>query len=162
MEFSIRKGQRNDMASVHELIYELAVFEKEPNAVTVTVDDLKRDGFGDRPEFEVFVAEIDGKIVGIALYYSRYSTWKGKSMHLEDLIVSEAYRGKGIGKALYHTIIKTAFENGINRLEWEVLDWNKHAIDFYMKSGADMLTDWNLCKMTPESMKRYLEQNEGF
>ncbi|NNC69724.1 MAG: GNAT family N-acetyltransferase [Flavobacteriaceae bacterium] len=161
MEFSIREGQPEDMPSVFKLIHELAIFENEPNAVTISVEDLMEDGFGDHPEFELLVAEINESIVGIALYYKRYSTWKGRTLHLEDLIVNNEYRGKGIGKALYHAVIKTAYERGIKRLEWEVLDWNKNAIDFYMNSGADMLTNWNLCKMTPETMKKYLEQYEG-
>lgn len=161
MEFFIREGQPEDMPSVLKLIQELAIYENEPDAVEISVEDLIKDGFQDNPEFEVFVAEVEDNIVGIALYYKRYSTWKGKSLHLEDLIVNKQYRGKGIGKALYRKMIKTAYENGINRLEWEVLDWNKNAIEFYLNSGAEMLNNWNLCKMTKESMKTFLEKHEG-
>ena len=102
----IRKGEQKDMKSVLELIQELAVFEKEPDAVELTVADLERDGFGSNPLFHTFVAEIDENIVGIALYYYRYSTWKGKTIHLEDLIVKENQRGSGVGFALYSKIIE--------------------------------------------------------
>ena len=160
MKFSVRKGLKEDMPSVYKLIRELAVYENEPDAVKITVDDLTRDGFNDNPEFEVLVAETENNIVGIALYYRRYSTWEGRSLHLEDLIVNKEYRGKGIGKALYGNVIKRAYEKGINRLEWEVLDWNKSAIDFYRNTGAEMLENWNLCQMTKKGMKTFLEQNE--
>jgi len=161
MEFSIREGQQEDMPSVYKLIKELAIYENEPDAVKISVEDLINDGFNNTPEFNVFVAEAEGIIVGIALYYRRYSTWEGKSLHLEDLIVNKEYRGKGIGKALYKKVIKTAYEMGINRLEWEVLDWNKNAIEFYLGTGAEMLNNWNLCQMTKEGMKTFLEQDEG-
>ena len=161
MKFSIRKGQRRDMPAAYELIHELATYENEPDAVKISVDDLIRDGFDEPIEFEVYVAEVNETIVGIALYYRRYSTWKGRSLHLEDLIVNKNFRGIGIGKALYKQVVKTAYENGINRLEWEVLDWNKNAIDFYLSTGAKMLTDWNLCQMTKEGMKTFLEKDES-
>ena len=103
---NIRKGEKKDMKAVLDLIQELATFEKEPNAVVVTVADLERDGFGDYPLFHTFVAEVDAEIVGIALYYYRYSTWKGKTIHLEDLIVKEKMRGSGLGFALYYKIIE--------------------------------------------------------
>ena len=105
---NIRKGNPEDMQAVLELIQELAAFEKEPDAVLVTVDDLVRDGFGSNPLFHVFVAEVESEIVGIALYYYRYSTWKGKTIHLEDLIVKDKMRGSGLGFALYSEIIKTS------------------------------------------------------
>ena len=158
MKFSIRKGRREDMTSVYKLIHELAVYENEPNAVKISVDDLIKDGFSDTPEFEVFVAEVNSTIVGIALFYKRYSTWEGRSLHLEDLIVNNEFRGKGIGKALYKKVIEVAYERGISRLEWEVLDWNENAIQFYLNSGAEMLENWNLCQMTKKGMKNFLEQ----
>ena len=159
MDVLIRKGTREDMSSVYGLIQELAQFENEPEAVEISVDDLIRDGFKAVPEFEVFVAEHSGQIVGIALYYRRYSTWKGRSLHLEDLIVSKDFRGQGIGRALYKQVIKTAYEAGMNRLEWEVLDWNQNAIDFYKSSGADMLENWNICQMTKSNMKQFVERD---
>ena len=127
----IRKGEKKDMKAVLELIQELATFEKEPDAVEVTIADLERDGFGENPLFYAFVAEVDDEIVGIALYYYRYSTWKGKTIHLEDLIVKEKMRGSGIGFALYSEIIAQGKKDNVRRIEWAVLDWNTPAIDFY-------------------------------
>lgn len=161
MDFYIRKGTTKDMASVHKLICELAVFENEPDAVKISVNDLMEDGFGDDPQFEVFVAEVEHIIVGMALYYKRYSTWEGRSLHLEDLIVSNDYRGRGVGKALYTKIMEYADNNNINRVEWEVLNWNKGAIEFYLSSGATMLEDWNLCQMNRTDVKNFLKQHAG-
>ena len=151
---NIRKGQPEDMGAVLGLIQELAVFEKEPDAVLVTVEDLVRDGFGPKPLFNVFVAEIDSEnnsnskeIVGIALYYYRFSTWKGKTIHLEDLVVKESMRGTGLGYALYSEIIKQGKKDQVRRVEWNVLDWNTPAIDFYEKSGAKVLRDWYVVQM---------------
>ena len=158
MNFTIRKGEKKDMPSVLELIKELAIFEKEPDAVNITVDDLIENGFKDNPEFNIFVAENDGEILGMALFYNRFSTWDGPSLHLEDLIVSEKHRGKGIGKALYDKVLEYGLKSGKNRIEWVVLDWNKVAIDFYESTGANMLTDWNLCQMDKKSIQKYLKQ----
>jgi len=143
----IRKGQKEDMSGVLALIQELAAFEKEPDAVLITADDLIRDGFGDRPLFEVFVAENENDIVGIALYYYRYSTWKGKTIHLEDLVIKESMRGTGLGYALYSEIIKQGQKDKVRRIEWNVLDWNTPAIDFYEKSGAKILDEWRVVQM---------------
>lgn len=155
----IRKATVSDMPSVLDLIVELAVFEKEPKAVEVTVDDLVTDGFGKNPLFNVIVAENNTEIIGMALFYNRYSTWKGKSVHLEDLIVKEAYRGTGAGYKLYKEVIKTAFESGVKRVEWVVLDWNTKAVDFYKKSGADVLSEWNTVHMNKEQMRAFLQNN---
>lgn len=132
----IRKATPNDMPSVLALIEELAVFEKEPEAVVVTVDDLIRDGFSNNPLFYCFVAEVDKQIIGIALYYYRYSTWKGKTIHLEDLIVKADQRGTGAGFALYSEIIRQGKRDNVRRIEWAVLDWNTPAIEFYKKNGC--------------------------
>ncbi len=144
------------MPAVLGLIQELAVFEKEPDAVVVTVEDLERDGFGKNPLFHTFVAELNGEIIGMALYYYRYSTWKGKTIHLEDLIVKEAHRGNGVGLALYTKIIKQGKKDGVRRLEWNVLNWNKPAIQFYEKSGAKVLEDWRVVQMDEEGISRFL------
>lgn len=157
----IRKGQKEDMNGVLALIQELAVFEKEPDAVLITVDDLVRDGFGDRPLFEVFVAEAENdpkEIVGIALYYYRYSTWKGKTIHLEDLVVKESMRGTGLGNALYTEIIKQGKKDKVRRIEWNVLDWNTPAIEFYKKSGANILEDWRVVQMDEATIDLFLEK----
>jgi len=153
---NIRKATKNDMPQVLELIQELAIFEKEPDAVVVTVDDLVRDGFSENPLFQCFVAEVDGEIIGMALYYYRYSTWKGKTIHLEDLIVKESKRGTGAGFALYKEIIKQGKAENVRRIEWNVLDWNTPAIDFYEKSGAKVLNDWRVVHMDETGIERFL------
>ena len=152
----IRKATKNDMPSVLELIQELATFEKEPDAVVVTVDDLVRDGFSENPLFQCFVAEVDGEIIGMALYYYRFSTWKGKTIHLEDLIVKESKRGTGAGFALYKEIIKQGKAENVRRIEWNVLDWNTPAIDFYEKSGAKVLGDWRVVHMDDKGIEQFL------
>jgi len=154
----IRKGTPADMPSVLDLIKELAVFEKEPEAVIVTVDDLVRDGFSDNPLFHCFVAEVDNDIIGIALYYYRYSTWKGKTIHLEDLIVKEKMRGSGLGFALYSKIIEQGKIDNVRRIEWAVLDWNTPAIDFYIKSGAKVLDDWRVAQMDENGINKFLSK----
>lgn len=153
---NIRKGKITDMPAVLSLIQELAVFEKEPDAVVVTVADLERDGFGENPLFHTFVAEMNGEIIGMALYYYRYSTWKGKTIHLEDLIVKEAHRGTGAGLALYTEIINQGKKDNVRRIEWNVLDWNEPAIRFYEKSGAKVLEDWRVVQMNEEGINRFL------
>lgn len=154
---NIRKGQKEDMPSVLNLIKELAVFEKEPDAVVVTVADLEEDGFSENPLFHTFVAEIDDIIVGIALYYYRYSTWKGKTIHLEDLIVKEKMRGTGVGSALYSEILKQGKRDNVRRVEWNVLDWNTPAIDFYEKSGAKIVGDWRVVHMDEKGIEAFIE-----
>ena len=152
----IRKATKNDMPSVLELIQELATFEKEPDAVMVTVDDLIRDGFSENPLFQCFVAEDENEIIGMALYYYRFSTWKGKTIHLEDLIVKENKRGTGAGFALYKEIIKQGKAENVRRIEWNVLDWNTPAIDFYEKSGAKVLGDWRVVHMDDKGIEQFL------
>jgi GNAT superfamily N-acetyltransferase len=156
----IRKGISQDMPSVLALIKELAVFEKEPDAVVVTVDDLIRDGFAENPLFHTFVAEVENEIIGIALYYYRFSTWKGKTIHLEDLIVKENKRGTGAGFALYSEIIAQGKRDNVRRIEWNVLDWNTPAIDFYKKSGAKILDDWNVVQMDEIGITNFLNKSE--
>jgi len=155
---NIRKGAKKDMKAVLDLIQELATFEKEPDAVVVTVADLERDGFGKNPLFHTFVAEVDEEIVGIALYYYRYSTWKGKTIHLEDLIVKEKMRGSGLGFALYSKIIEQGKIDNVRRIEWAVLDWNTPAIDFYIKSGAKVLDDWRVAQMDENGINKFLSK----
>ena len=153
----IRKGQKQDMPAVLELIKELAIFEKEPNAVEVTLQDLENDGFQNNPLFHTFVAEKNNQIIGMALYYYRYSTWKGKTIHLEDLIVKKEFRGTGAGFALYSEIIKQGKIDQVRRIEWNVLDWNEPAIQFYQKSGAKILQDWKVVHMEQEQIHKFLE-----
>ncbi len=143
------------MPAVLELIKELAVFENEPDAVVVTAEDLVNDGFGAAPLFYTFVAQAENEIIGMALFYYRYSTWKGKTIHLEDLIVKESYRGTGAGSALYKEVIKFAKQQGVRRVEWAVLNWNQHAIDFYKRSGATVFQDWLTVQMDEEGITKF-------
>jgi GNAT superfamily N-acetyltransferase len=157
---NIRKGRIEDMPAVLGLIKELATFEKEPNAVVVTVADLERDGFGESPLFHTFIAEENEEIVGMALYYYRYSTWKGKTIHLEDLIVKEEKRGAGLGFKLYSEVIAQGKCDGVRRIEWNVLDWNTPAIEFYEKSGAKVLKDLLVAQMDEKGIDAFLEKNK--
>ena len=157
---NIRKGTIEDMSAVLELIKELATFEKEPNAVVVTVSELERDGFGENPLFYIFIAEQNNEIVGMALYYYRYSTWKGRTIHLEDLIVKEKMRGSGLGFELYSAVIAQGKNDGVRRIEWNVLDWNTPAIEFYEKSGAKVLKDWLVAQMDENGINAFLEKNK--
>ena len=153
----IRKATQTDMPFVLNLIRELAAFEREPEAVVVTVDDLIRDGFSEPPLFNCLVAEKENTIIGMALFYYRYSTWKGKTIHLEDLIVKADQRGTGAGFALYQEIIKQGEKDKVRRIEWNVLDWNAPAIAFYEKSGAKVLKDWRVVHMDENGMKQFLK-----
>jgi GNAT superfamily N-acetyltransferase len=155
---NIRKGTQEDMPAVLDLIKELAVFEKEPDAVVITVTNLVEDGFGENPLFYTFIAEVEGKIVGIALYYYRYSTWKGKTIHLEDLIVTSSMRGKGVGGALYKQIMELGNKEGVRRIEWNVLDWNTPAITFYENTGAVIKKDWLVAQMDVAGVKKFLKK----
>ena len=156
----IRKGTPKDMPEVLALITELAIFEKEPTAVVVTVENLIRDGFSQNPLFYTFVAEVQNEIIGVALYYFRFSTWKGKTIHLEDLIVKEKNRGTGAGFALYTEIIKQGKKDNVRRIEWNVLDWNTPAIAFYKKSGATVLNDWRVVHMDEKAIETFISKIE--
>ncbi len=148
------------MSAVLRLIKELAAFEKEPDAVEVTISDLERDGFGESPLFHTFIAEENQEIIGMALYYYRYSTWKGKTIHLEDLIVKEEKRGSGLGFKLYSEVIAQGKCDNVRRIEWNVLDWNTPAIEFYEKTGAKVLKDWLVAQMDEKGIDTFLEKNK--
>ena len=156
MSFTIRNAKKADMPQVLGLIKALAIFEKEPDAVEVTVEDLEQDGFGEHPAFQCFVAEVNSKIEGIALIYNRYSTWKGKAIHLEDLIVNESMRGTGLGTALLDQVIKYGHALGVKRINWEVLDWNEPAIAFYEKKGANVMRDWDVVQLSEAAINNYI------
>ena len=158
MEFLIRKAKTTDMSKVLDLIVELAIFEKEPLAVEISVDDLIQHGIGSSSDFDCFVAEADNDIVGIALVYTRFSTWKGRVLHLEDLIVSKNMRGKGVGSALLDRVVKHASDLKVKRVSWEVLDWNTPAIQFYETKGADVKRDWDVVHLNEEGIKKYLSK----
>lgn len=157
----IREAQASDAAHILALIKELAAFEREPDEVEVTVPELVQDGFGEHPKFKCFVAVVKEQIVGMALFYPSYSTWKGKSWHLEDLIVTESMRGKGIGFALLKEFIVFAHASGVRRIQWVVLHWNTPAIDFYQKHGATVLEDWNITLMKKGAMKHFIAKHHA-
>ncbi|MDH3321701.1 MAG: GNAT family N-acetyltransferase [Flavobacteriaceae bacterium] len=161
MKLKFRTANKSDMGSVLGLIKELAAFEKEPDAVEVTENNLIEDGFGENPSFKVFLAELDNDIVGMALFYQRYSTWKGKSIHLEDLIVQKKHRGKGIGNALYTMVLKYAHDNNFKRVAWEVLDWNTVAIDFYKSTGATVFDEWRVAQMNEQALNRFVKKDKA-
>lgn len=142
MEVKIRAAKREDCARLLELIKELAVYEKAPEEVTVTPLHFEESGFGPQPVWWALCAEVDGVVVGFALYYIRYSTWKGQAMYLEDIIVTESMRGKGIGKLLMDALVAEAKTKGLNRMVWQVLEWNTPAINFYKKYNAFFDAEW--------------------
>jgi len=148
----IRKGAQEDMVAVHALIMELALYEREPNAVIISVDDLKRHGFSEQ-RFHCFVAEHKKSgIVGMALYYSRYSTWKGPTLHLEDLYVKPKFRKGGLGKELFDKVVDEAAKQNVGRMEWMVLEWNEPALNFYKKYNATLDPEWHLGTLTREQL----------
>lgn len=159
MSFIIRRATEKDVQAVHDLITELAVFEKEPDAVEITVQDLLNDGFSEHPKFKLFVAEENNVVIGIALFYERYSTWKGKTIHLEDLIVTKSKQKIGAGKALYTAVLKYAYDHNFNRVAWEVIDWNTNAVNFYKSTGATYLNDWSVVQMSKENLAKFIENN---
>jgi GNAT superfamily N-acetyltransferase len=159
VKMTIRPAVKTDMKAVLALITELAIFEKEPDAVEVTEDYLINAGFGNNPEFKCFVAEIDAEIVGMALVFTRFSTWKGTVLHLEDLIVNQKYRGQGIGAALLDKVVAYGKELGVKRISWEVLDWNTGAIEFYKQKGANILETWRVVHLDKNGINNYNFKN---
>jgi GNAT superfamily N-acetyltransferase len=148
MSVIIRIGVKSDLPRVLELIKELAVFENAPNEVEVSVDEMMNWGFGQDKIFDFFVLEKESVIVGIAVYYYKYSTWKGKCLFLEDIIVTESERKNGYGKLLFNEVVKVAKAKKVRRMEWQVLDWNTAAIEFYKKYQANLDGEWINCKLT--------------
>ena len=142
MSIIIRDAIREDVPTMFELIKELALYEKAPEQVTNTVEQMYVDGFGNNPIFGTIVLEVESEIVGMALNYFRYSTWKGKRLYLEDLIVSETMRGRGLGEKLLESVFEKARQTACTGLMWQVLDWNEPAINFYKKFGAKFDEEW--------------------
>ena len=147
MGIVIRRAVKEDCPRLLELINELAVYEKAPDEVTVTLDHFKESGFGKMPVWWAFVAEENGIVHGFALYYIRYSTWKGQAMYLEDILVTEAMRGKKIGKLLFERLIEEARDKKFNRIIWQVLEWNEPAINFYKKYNSEFDKEWINCSI---------------
>ncbi|MDF1675622.1 MAG: GNAT family N-acetyltransferase [Vicingaceae bacterium] len=142
MEITIRKATKNDLPEVLNLIKELALFEKQPQEVTITLKQLEEDGFGNHPLYWIILAENNNEIVGMSFYYIRYSTWKGRCLYLEDLVVKEAYKQKGIGSLLFKSTLDAAKEMNAKLMTWQVLDWNEPAIEFYKKFNAELDEEW--------------------
>ncbi len=150
---AIRPAEASDVPLILQFVHELATYEREPNAVVATEADLLRDGFGERPFFQSVIAEFDGVPAGFAFYFFNYSTWRGRSgIHLEDLFVRPPFRGKGIGKALLVKVAEVAVANRCARFQWEVLDWNQTAIDFYHSLGAKFLSEWRIMRVSGEAL----------
>ena len=152
MNTILRLAKKEDCPRLLELVRELALFERAPEEVTVTLSEFEDAGFGEKPVWKAYVAEVDGLIVGFALYYIRYSTWKGCRMYLEDLIITEAFRGKGIGKLLFDQLILEAKELGFSGMVWQVLDWNEPAINFYKKYEAIVEAGWLNASLSREQL----------
>jgi len=147
MKTIIRRAVKDDCPRLLELVQELATYERAPGEVTVTLDHFSESGFGKQPVWWAFVAEVNERVVGFALYYIRYSTWKGQAMYLEDILITNEMRGKGIGKLLFDRLIKEARDKKFNRIIWQVLDWNEPAINFYKKYNADFDAGWLNCSI---------------
>ena len=153
MEIRIRKAVREDCARILELVKELAAYERAPNEVTVSLEHFERSGFGSKPIWWAYVAEVNGKVEGFALYYIRFSTWKGQRLYLEDLYVTDEMRGKGIGKLLFDKLIEEVRRRKFNGMMWQVLEWNEPAIKFYKKYNAVFDGEWFNCAINPELEK---------
>lgn len=154
---TIRVGRKEDLPRVLELIKELAEYEKAPHEVVNTVEMLEKDGFGPQPIYGFFVAENGKGIVGLSLFYWRYSTWKGKRLWLEDIIVTQSERGSGIGKQLFDRTMKHTIDSGCSGMMWQVLDWNEPAINFYKKYGSKISNEWCNCVLEADQIRLLLK-----
>ena len=152
MDITIRNAEPRDVPTLLALIKELALYEKSPDEVTTTETSMLKDGFGEEKIYDAIVAVMDGKVVGLAIFYTAYSTWKGKYVYLDDFVVTESCRRFGIGKKLFDEVIRIARETGAHLLRWHVLNWNTPAINFYKKYQATFDPDWVTCKLTQEQI----------
>lgn len=158
--YTIREGKIEDLPRVLELVKELALYEKAPEQVTNTLEMMQEDGFGPHPIFGLFVAEKNstGEIIGISIFYYRYSTWKGKRLYLEDIVVTESERGHGAGKLLFDRTMLKCIEANCTGMMWQVLDWNTPAINFYQKYGAELDSGWINCNLQSEDINKILKK----
>lgn len=157
-DIHIRPARSHDMGAVLGLIQELAAYEKAPGEVLMTEEQLRIDGFGKDVLFECIVAESDEQVVGMALYYPKYSTWKGRCLFLEDLVVSSQFRNQGVGELLLKRLVKIARDYGAKKLEWQVLDWNESAIKFYEKFATELDSEWINCKLDELQLSHFQEK----
>lgn len=156
LEITIRTATAEDVGAMWRLVHELATFEREPQEVITSPVSMLCDGFGTNPIYEAFVAALeDGTIVGTAIYFYTYSTWKGRTMYLDDIVITESYRRLGIGGLLFDAIIAKAKAEKVQRLSWQVLDWNAPAIAMYEKLGAEFLDEWITCRLTYEQLQAF-------
>ena len=155
MKIIVKEAQEKDMTDVINLIKELAEFEKEPNEVEIDSTILVNDGFREKSYFKCFVAEYKNNIIGAAIIYNRYSTWKGRTIHLEDLIVTENMRTNGVGTLLLDKVVNYAKNLKVKRVSWEVINWNKKAIKFYLNKGALIKQDWSIVHLDSNALKNY-------
>ena len=152
----IRRAVESDVEAIHRLIYELAVYEKAPGEAKATVDAIHESLFGEKPVAHCHIAEVDGKVVGIAIWFLNYSTWLGKpGIYLEDLFVQPEYRNQGLGKEFMKTLAKLCVENNYERFQWWVLDWNSPSIDFYKSIGAQPMDEWTVFRLSGNELKKF-------
>jgi len=161
MDFVLREGKIEDCEATLKLIKELAVYEKAPNEVELSLEELIEDGFGENPIYQLLVAEQKGEIIGVALFYEKYSTWKGRCIYLEDLIVTKEKRGIGAGKALFEGVMNVAKEKNSGRMEWQVLDWYTPGIDFYKCYSAELDEEWFNGRFRREYLQNWNKENES-
>lgn len=157
--YKIRLARKEDCAQIFNLVKELALFERAPQEVSVTLEEMELAGFGPKQIWRAFVAEGKNGIIGFALYYIRYSTWKGNRMYLEDILVTEKERGNGIGKLLFEELIEECKRENLNGMVWQVLDWNEPAIDFYKNFDTKFDSEWINCSLPIENLRN--KQNES-
>lgn len=158
MNISIREGKKEDLPETLQLVKELAEYERAPQEVTNTVQQMELDGFGAHPVFGFFVAEREGVIVGISLFYYRYSTWKGKRLYLEDIVVTESERGNGIGKLLFDRTLQKSLDDNCVGMTWQALDWNEPALNFYRKYNAKLDNEWVNCSLESDQIEHILKK----
>ncbi|MBM3178070.1 MAG: GNAT family N-acetyltransferase [Bacteroidetes bacterium] len=154
----VREGKQSDLPALLNLVRELAIYEKAEQEVSNTVAQMTSDGFGEKPVFGFFVAEVDERIVGMAVWYFRFSTWKGKRLWLEDIIVSEPFRGKGIGKNLFDAVMKKSIQENCTGMMWQVLDWNEPSIEFYKRYGSKLDPEWINCHLDRSQIEEHLKK----
>lgn len=158
-KIQIRPGKKSDLPATMVLINELAIYEKAADQVFNSVEELERDGFGENPCYTLHVAEKNDSVIGIALYFIKYSTWTGKCIYLEDIVVKESERGNGIGRLLFNQVALDAQKMKVRRMEWQVLDWNEPAINFYKKYESNFDGEWINCKLNADQIQNFKAKN---